>query len=128
MSKLYEHYKMCKEKEKEKLVLIKSGTFYIILDEDAKMVSEKLGLKLTMLNENIVKCGFPINSLEKYEKMLNANGIEFILTNLNLFDTNTQNNIEKSIIKNIKNLNINEISPICALNLLVKYNEKLNNK
>ena len=82
MSKLYEHYKNCKDTSPDKVILIKSGTFYVILDEDAKSINEKLGLKLTMLNENVVKCGFPIISFEKYEKMLIANSIDYLVTEL----------------------------------------------
>ena len=33
-------------------------------------MSQVLGLKLGKLNENIVKCGFPIQSLEKYMQLL----------------------------------------------------------
>lgn len=127
MSKLYEHYKKSKEANPEKLVLIKSGTFYVILDEDAKSVNEKLGLKITMLNENVVKCGFPINSFDKYEKMLIANSIDFLVTELNS-NNNESSDAEKSVIKAIRNLNIDNISPISALNLLAKYKEKLNKR
>lgn len=57
MSKLYEKYKVLKENNPEQLYLFKVGVFYIFLDEDAKMVSDALGLKCTHLNENIMKSG-----------------------------------------------------------------------
>lgn len=44
------------------------GAFYVFLDEDAKEISKQISLKLTKLNDDIVKCGFSINSLEKYIK------------------------------------------------------------
>ena len=45
------------------LYLFRSGIFYIGLDEDAKKLTETLGLKLTNFDGNTVKCGFPSNSL-----------------------------------------------------------------
>ena len=127
MSKLFEHYKNCKEITPEKVILIKSGTFYLILDEDAKSIGERLGLKITNLNESVVKCGFPINSFSKYERMLIANNIDFIVTDMSSFKNNNKD-IEKNILKEIRNLDINSISPVKALNLLAKYNDKLKNK
>ena len=53
MSKLYNKYLSLKQLDASKFYLFKSGIFYIFLDDDAKIVSEKLGLKLTYLNENI---------------------------------------------------------------------------
>lgn len=58
MSKLYEKYKNLKSENATKLYLFKSGIFYIFLDEDAIKMSNLLNLKLTNLNETIVKCGF----------------------------------------------------------------------
>lgn len=124
MSKLYEHYKYCKDTNPDKVILIKSGTFYVILDEDAKSINERLGLKLTMLNENVVKCGFPVISFPKYEKMLIANSIDYLVTELGSA-SNDCNETEKAIIKDIRNLDINTLSPVSALNILVKYKDKL---
>ena len=70
MSKLYNKYLELKSNDDSVLYLLKSGMFYIFLHEDAKIVSEKLNLKLTNLNNNILKCGFPINSLTKYAGLL----------------------------------------------------------
>lgn len=100
-----------------------------MLEDDAKQVNEKLGLKLTNLNESVVKCGFPIASLEKYQKMLNANSFEFVLTKLGdkSEDAGTAD-IEKSVISSIKKLDLENMSPVSALNLLYKYREKLISK
>ncbi len=125
MSKLYEHYKRCKEENSDKIILIRSGAFYVILDDDAKMLNEKLGLKLTMLNENIVKCGFPINSLLKYSNMLKANSLEFVITALDM-SMKSLDKVEKGIINKIKNIDFDNLSPILAFNLLSQYKELLN--
>lgn len=127
MSKLYDYYKLCKIKNPDKILLIKSGTFYVILEQDATLVNELLGLKLTPLNEKISKCGFPIISLPKYEKMLQANNLEYLITSLNV-SSDEENEVEKKIIKEIRLLDINNLSPISAINLLTKYQEKLNNE
>ena len=68
MSKLYNIYQDLKKEDKEKIYIFKAGAFFILLDDDAKLISEKLNLKLTKLNDSLVKCGFPINSIEKYTK------------------------------------------------------------
>ncbi len=72
MSKLIDMYKNLKQEDSETLYLFKSGVFYIFLDEDAKLISNIFSLKLTNLNSNFVKCGFPANSLDKYMKILNC--------------------------------------------------------
>lgn len=71
MSKLYNKYLNLKHNDSEKMYLFKSGIFYLFLDEDAKKISSVLSLKLTNLNENVVKCGFPVSKLEKYISLLN---------------------------------------------------------
>ena len=63
MGKLYTKYKSLKGKDTSMLYLFRSGIFYIGLDEDAKKLTETLGLKLTNFDGNTVKCGFPSNSL-----------------------------------------------------------------
>jgi len=126
MSKLYDFYQINKIENPEKLILIKSGVFYLFLDEDAKSIHEILGLKLTPLNEKIYKCGFPILSLQKYENMLKANNIDYLITDLNSSETK-QNDVSEKIIKDLMLLDINSLSPIEAINLLAKYQERLNN-
>ena len=69
MSKLFDNYLNLKATEKDAnntLYIFKSGIFFIFLDNDARIASKLLNLKLTYLTENIIKCGFPINSLAKH--------------------------------------------------------------
>lgn len=56
MSKLYKQYVSLKIKDSNKMYLFKCGIFYIFLDEDAKIMSKFLDLKLTNLNSVVVKC------------------------------------------------------------------------
>lgn len=77
MSKLYNNYLELKKEENSYIYLFKSGIFYIALQEDAKVLSQKFGLKLTNLNDIIIKCGFPSNSIEKYISLFTNNNIKF---------------------------------------------------
>lgn len=69
MSKLYNQYLFLKSTEtnsENTLFLFKSGIFFIFLDNDAKIASKLFNLKLTCFVDDIVKCGFPTSSLNKY--------------------------------------------------------------
>lgn len=77
MSKIYEKYKEYKKQYTDKILLFESGVFYIALSDDAITLSETLGLKLTMFNKDILKCGFPKSALEKYIENMNMYGIEY---------------------------------------------------
>ena len=127
MSKLYKKYLELKKINLSTIYIFKSGIFYLFIDEDAKKISPLLNLKLNNLNENILKCGFPVNSLQKYINILKNANINFkiiedlsIESNFNLqkntIDINTKFNIidfknflEKIAIINIDNLSIREI-------------------
>ncbi len=85
MSKLYEKYLLLKKQNSSILYLFKSGIFYIFLEEDAKKMSFLLNLKLTNLNESVLKCGFPVNNLAKYSSLIQKAGYE-----LHIVDTITE--------------------------------------
>ena len=117
MSKLYKRYNELKATNDNQLYLFKSGMFFIFLDNDAKLVSNELNLKLTKLNDTIVKCGFPINSFEKYSNLLKERGFEFSIidenTSIVTSTSNYLNNIEiVNMINKIKNVDINKTSPM----------------
>ena len=76
MSKLYEKYLVLKQNESNKLYLFKSGIFYLFLDADAQKVSSLLNLKLTNLNDNVVKCSFPVKNLSQYLHKFNLLGLD----------------------------------------------------
>ena len=115
MSKLYDRYKNLKSKNSSHLYLFKSGIFYIFLDEDAKLMSNLLGLKLTNLNENVIKCGFPIQNIDKYLKIIkNSNYTVEILnssssTPLTDESFTLTNDIQKFLIE-LSNINSETLS------------------
>ena len=88
MSKLYTKYLEKKNINKYKYYLFECGMFYIFIDDDAYKISKYVPFKITKLNENIVKCVFPKNSIDKYMG---------IFENLEL-DVEIINNNDKDVI------------------------------
>ena len=59
-------FDILKKKEKEKIVFVQCGHFYLSVGEDAVLLHEILGLKCTCFKKNMCKVGVPRDSLEKY--------------------------------------------------------------
>ena len=117
MSKLYNRYKTLKNKE-DIVYIFKVGMFYVILDDDAKIISKLLNLKLIPLNNEVNKCGFPINSLEKYEKILKENKVKY-----KIIEDYEENKDLNKFINKIKKYDINNITGIKALELISELKE-----
>ena len=67
MSKMIETFKMLKEKHSDALILFRVGDFYETYCEDAKKLSEVLGLTLTrQAKMKIDLTGFPYHALDTY--------------------------------------------------------------
>ena len=75
-----------KERDKEKLLIIGLGAFYIAIGEDAVLLHEKLGLKCTCFKNHICKVGMPRNSIGKYIKEIEKLKYGYIL-----YDYNSKN-------------------------------------
>ena len=125
MSKLLKQYNELKNKDPNKIYIFRVGIFYNILNEDARVVSNAIGLKLTDLSPEIVKCGFPIAKLEKYTKLLNSNNISFEVVST---PTSTnQNTPYDNIIKTIQNVDFDNITCKDAFDLLYNIQQKIKN-
>ena len=125
MSKLYKRYLQLKSNDSNQLYLFKSGIFYIFLDSDARKMSNILNLKLTNLNSEIVKCGFPIKTLDKYLNFIKTLGFQIsIIDSLCENPISSQNYILNSNIKNL----IHSISLIDTNNLSISEAYDLINK
>ena len=61
MKNRHEYYKI---KYKEYIILMKSGNYYVALQQDAIVLNDIFKYKLNISN-NIIKVGFPINTLNK---------------------------------------------------------------
>lgn len=126
MSKLYLEYLKRKKEDNSKYYLFKSGLFYIFLDEDAKNISKITPLNITNLNNDIVKCGFPSNSLDKYLDIFNNLDIKVeVIGEIKEKDTEE---INKKIINKIRNLKIDTMTPLKALNILNELKDMLNDE
>lgn len=132
MSKLYNKYLELKKHDNKKYYLFKSGMFYLFIGEDANFVSGKLGLKITKLNDDINKCGFPVNALDKYLEKLKNSKIKFVIVDgeTSVINTNTyvnDNKINNFIVK-LKTIDLNDISFKEAYNMLVNFRKVIDKK
>ena len=123
MSKLYEKYLMLKKEKPSMLYLFKSGIFYLFLDDDAKKMSMLLNLKLSNLNEKVLKCGFPVNNLSKYSTLIKNAGYEVRIVDFQAETTHSStdyilNEEIKKFIKKISNIDTNTLSIREAYSLL----------
>ena len=69
---------LLKEQEREKIVLIKLGVFYIATGSDAVLLHNELGLKCICHKNNICKIGIPVNSIEKYTSKIISLGYPYV--------------------------------------------------
>lgn len=117
MSKLYLEYLNRKNIDSNKYYLFKSGMFYIFLDEDAKKINQITPLNITNLNNEIVKCGFPENSFDKYLNIFNNLGLDVEVIDHSLSKNKSKDNSQK-VINHIKKLKIDTLTSVKALNIL----------
>ena len=115
MSKLYEEYLKLKKDNNDVIYLFKSGIFYIALENDARTLNEKLGFKLTNLNENVVKCGFPQQKLDTYINIIknlefNVEIIDSKYEKIGNYSDYLNNNKLKDVITQILNTDMDNIS------------------
>ena len=128
MSKLLKQYEQLKKEDASRIYLFRVGIFYNILNEDAKIINEKLGLKITDLGPNIFKCGFPVSQLNKYTTLFNKMEIKHTVID-NLPNSNIKeymNNVEiKKILNKITDLDMNNITFHQAFDTLLDIQNKL---
>lgn len=125
MSKLQKQYNDLKKKDSEKIYIFKVGIFYNILNDDARVVSNSIGLKLTDLGPDIVKCGFPIAKLDKYTNLLQSKQIKYEV--INTPAPSSQNISSDSIIKKIQNIDLNNTTCKEAFDLLYNIQQNIKN-
>ncbi len=121
MSKIYSKYLELKSNNPNKMYLFKSGKFYIFLGEDCENINNYVVLKKVRFSNETLKCGFPENVLNDYIRVFNNHKLDIeIVNDYNMLDDNT-------LIKYIKNIDINKITPVQALDYLSKIKEMVNN-
>ena len=88
-------------KDKGHIILANAGNFYIARGKDALCLNSMIGLKLSCLETEICKVGFPINALEKYTNMIEKKDYSYIVYNYdNVFN-------ELNVIKRYEGKNKN---------------------
>ena len=118
MSKIYEKYLELKSIDKNKLYLFKSGKFYIFIADDCDKINDYIVLKKVKFTNNVLKCGFPENSLSDYMRVFKNQNLNIeIIENIELK--------KESINDFILNIDINKLSPLEALNILNELKEKV---
>ena len=70
---------LLQRKDKGYIILINTGNFYIARGKDAILLNKILGLKLSCLEIEVCKVGFPINALEKYTKLIESKEYSYIV-------------------------------------------------
>ena len=70
---------LLQRKDKGYIILINTGNFYIARGKDAILLNKILGLKLSCLEIEVCKVGFPINALEKYTKLIEDKKYSYIV-------------------------------------------------
>lgn len=129
MSKLYKKFLDLKKADNNKVYLFKSGIFYIALAEDAETISKLFNFKITNLNDEVTKCGFPEKKLEYYSSLLTQNNVDFEVVDLKYSKIENYsdylNNIKfKNIINTLLELDINNISFREAFEILEKLSKE----
>ena len=74
--------KILREENKEKIVFINAGIFYIAIEEDAVLLNNKLKLKCTCFQKNTCKVGVPINTINKYLEKIEELDYSYIVYKL----------------------------------------------
>lgn len=116
MNNLYDNYSKLKQENKDLVYLFKSGVFYVALEEDAKLLSKKLYLKITTQNKSFIKCEFPVSKIEKYKIFLDNMNIKYkIIEELKKDSINYSPSLEvKKLIELINSKDIDSLSIIDA--------------
>ena len=72
---------LLQNKDKGKIIIVSSGCFYISIGKDAVLLHNEIGLKANCMEKEICKVGFPLNSLEKYTKLIEEKKYSYIVYN-----------------------------------------------
>ena len=132
MSQIYNIYEKLKKENPDLIYLFKNGVFFIALDKDAYTLSDSFGFKLTDFTPDIVKCGFPCSSYDKYSKLfntcnLNIKVIELTSSSTYKVDDYERNQKINNILGKINSVNINNLSIKDAYNFIEELQNILKN-
>ena len=139
----FEKYKELKFFNKHKMYIFENGLFYITYNEDADKIREIFGFVEKQVGNLYRKCELPVQYFDRYETALNLKKIEYEIIkkpNSNKNRNKIENSFDSSgilltkvkendkyldIIKTIKEINLTSITPIEAMNILVKMQNEI---
>lgn len=139
----FEKYKELKFFNKHKMYIFENGLFYITYNEDADKIREIFGFVEKQVGNLYRKCELPVQYFDRYEIALNLKKIEYEIIkkpNSNKNRNKIENSFDSSgilltkvkendkyldIIKTIKETNLTSITPIEAMNILVKMQNEI---
>ena len=139
----FEKYKELKFFNKHKMYIFENGLFYITYNEDADKSREIFGFVEKQVGNLYRKCELPVQYFDRYETALNLKKIEYEIIkkpNSNKNRNKIENSFDSSgilltkvkendkyldIIKSIKETNLTSITPIEAMNILVKMQDEI---
>ena len=139
----FEKYKELKFFNKHKMYIFENGLFYITYNEDADKIREIFGFVEKQVGNLYRKCELPVQYFDRYETALNLKKIEYEIIKKpnskknrnkieNSFDSSgilltkvKENDKYLDIIKTIKETNLTSITPIEAMNILVKMQNEI---
>lgn len=70
---------LLQRKDKGKIILVNSGSFYIARGKDVVLLHNILNLKVNCMEAEICKIGFPLNSLDKYTQLIEKEQYSYIV-------------------------------------------------
>lgn len=126
MSKLLNTYINLKKQDSNYIYLFKNGIFYLALEDDARFLSKEFNLKLTSLNAEAVKCGFPCSSFDKYYLMLTNINKEFKIIDKEMISNSTvylENKEILELLNKIKDVDVNSLSVSEAFSFIENISE-----
>lgn len=130
MSKIYNEYLKLKQDNPDKLYLFHNGKFYIFISEDADTINQYVVLKQTKFTNEVNKCGFPDVKLEDYMRVFHNHKLDIqIVETKEIEEIIKKNEIPKKYIKleqKLKNIDINTLTPLEAINFLYELKVILN--
>ncbi len=119
MSKIYSKYLELKANNPNKMYLFKSGKFYIFIGEDCDTINNYIVLKKVKFCNETLKCGFPEVVLDDYLRVFSNHKLNIeIVTDFSLSS-------KDNLYSYIDSININEITPLDALNHLSKIKDMI---
>lgn len=95
---MQDNYNKIKGKYPKSILLIKAGSFYISMNNDAIIMNILFGYKLKQIS-SYIRIGFPLNNLNKVTSWLTEKEINYVILDNNVDHVKFKHNYNKYIDK-----------------------------